>query len=74
MIEAGIWLMLGFLMYRGLQWAFAIAMIIWTIEKAAAIFSFKSPGTPIAHIIWWAAYMNAFFLGYKVEGKRRESA
>ena len=74
LIEALIWFMLGFLMYRGQRWAFVLAMILWTVEKTAAIATFTSAGTPITHIIWWAAYMNAFFLGFKVEGRRRELA
>ena len=71
MIDAGIWLALGFLMYGGQRWAFVIAMIFWTLEKLGAVFTTGSPGTPIAQIIWWAAYMNAFYLGFKVEGRRR---
>lgn len=71
MIDGGIWLALGFLMYAGQRWAFVIAMILWTLEKLGGIVAFASPGAPIAQIIWWAAYMNAFYLGFKVEGRRR---
>lgn len=72
MAEAVIWVALGFLMYNGHRWAFVIAMILWTFEKAAGVVALKSPGAPIIHIFWWAAYMNAFYLGFKVEGRRRE--
>lgn len=74
LLEAGIWFTVGFLMYRGQRWAFVLAMLLWTVEKAGAIIAFTSPGTPIVHIFWWAAYMNAFFLGFKVEGRRRAEA
>lgn len=71
LIEAFIWFTLGYLMYRGQRWAFVLAMILWTVEKAGAVVAFNSPSTPIVQLFWWAAYMNAFFLGFKVEGRRR---
>ena len=70
-----IWAPLAIFMYRGHRWAFVVGMALWTIEKAFAIFgSFDSPGAggaPIVQILWWAAFMNAFFLGFKVESQRR---
>ena len=70
-IEAVIWLSLGFFMYRGHRWAFMLAMVLWTYEKGSMLLGGISPGrAPFAQVIWWMAYMNAFYLGFKVEGLR----
>jgi hypothetical protein len=67
--EAIVWLTLGFFMYRGHRWAFILGMILWTLEKATLLVEGVS-AAPIVQVIWWAIYMNAFFLGYKVESRR----
>ena len=71
LVDTGIWLGLGILMYGGQRWAFVVAMLLWTLEKGSAVVAFTSPAAPITQVIWWAAYMNAFFLGFKVEGRRQ---
>ena len=69
--EAVVWSSLGFFMYRGHRWAFVTGMVIWTLEKAFMLFSSGSASAPFVQVIWWAIYMNAFFLGFKVERRRR---
>lgn len=70
--EAIIWSTIAIFMYRGHRWAFVLGMIFWTFEKASLLFGgFSSAGAPIAQIIWWAIYMNAFFLAFKVERRRK---
>jgi hypothetical protein len=68
--EVAIWSTVGILMYFGLRWAFILGMILWTIEKATMLFS--GGAAPIVQIIWWAIYLNAFFLAFKVESRRAE--
>ena len=67
--EVVIWATVGILMYFGLRWAFILGMILWTIEKASMLLAGGS-AAPIVQIIWWAIYLNAFFLAFKVESRR----
>jgi hypothetical protein len=69
-VEAVIWTVVGFLMYRGQKWAFVAGMVLWTISKATLVFNGAAPGTPFVQVIWWAIYMNAFMLGFRVEKSR----
>jgi hypothetical protein len=66
--EVAIWSTVGILMYFGLRWAFILGMVLWTLEKATMLFS--GGAAPIVQIIWWAIYLNAFFLAFKVESQR----
>jgi hypothetical protein len=69
--EMILWSTVAIFMYRGHRWAFILGMALWTLEKAASVFGGVSSGrTPIVQIIWWAIYMNAFFMGFKVESRR----
>ena len=68
--EAGIWSILGIFMYRGHRWAFVVGMVLWTFEKAAMAFGGSNGAAPIVQVIWWAIYMNAFFMGFIVEKRR----
>jgi hypothetical protein len=72
--EAVIWGLLGLFMYRGHRWAFVAAMILWTVEKGTMLLAGSPSGNPIVQVIWWAVYMNAFMLGFKVEAARRKQA
>jgi hypothetical protein len=67
--EAVIWSILGFFMYRGHRWAFVGAMLLWTLEKATLLVTGGS--SPIVQVIWWAVFMNAFMLGFRVERGRK---
>jgi hypothetical protein len=66
--EVAIWSTVGILMYFGLRWAFILGMVLWTLEKATMLFS--GGAAPIVQIIWWAIYLNAFFLAFRVESQR----
>ena len=74
-IEGLLWGTLGYLMFRGRRWAFIVGMLAWTIEKGFMIFvGFSTGHPPIGQFIWWAVYMNAFFLAYRVESERARHA
>jgi len=69
--EMFIWSTVAIFMYRGHRWAFILGMALWTLEKAALLFGGVSAGrAPIVQIFWWAIYLNAFFMGFKVESRR----
>ena len=69
--EAIIWSTIAIFMYLGHRWAFVVGMIFWTFEKAALLLGASSAGAPIVQIIWWAIYMNAFLLAFRVESRRK---
>jgi hypothetical protein len=60
-------------MYRGQRWAFVAAMMLWTLEKGMLLFGGLASSAPIVQVIWWAIYMNAFVLGFRVERARRNA-
>lgn len=66
--EVTVWSTIAILMYRGYRWAFILGMALWTFEKASMLLS--SGAAPIVQLIWWAIYMSAFFLAFKVEARR----
>ena len=66
--------------YRGHRWAMVAAMVFWTLEKflttLGPLGAGKPPnvvGLPIS-LLWWAGYMHAFFLAFRVERERRKLA
>ena len=72
--EAVIWITLGLFMYRGFRWAFVLGMLLWTVEKGALVaqqVSTTGAGSPFVQLIWWAVYMNAFYMGFTIERSRR---
>ena len=76
-LEAAVWLALAAFMYRGHRWAFVAGMALWTLEKGYLLFRPASGGAgaaPIVQIIWWAVYMNAFYLAFTVERQRARGA
>ncbi len=68
MLDVIILVIFGIFIYFGHPWAAIAAMILWTIEKAITLFA--PLGIGVTSIIWWAIYMHAFFLAYKVEKAR----
>jgi hypothetical protein len=69
--EVIVWLVLAIGMYRGQRWAFGTGLVVWTIEKASLVASgIGNSAAPITQVIWWAIYMNAFYLGFVVERRR----
>jgi hypothetical protein len=73
-VEVCIWSTLGYFMYRGHRWAFIIGMLLWTFEKAVFVVDGGGGAAPIMHVIWWAIYMNAFYMGFTVERRRALAA
>jgi hypothetical protein len=72
--EAIVWAALGVLMYWGQRWAFVVAMVLWSFEKAALLLQGSAAGgLPFTQIIFWAIYMSAFMLGLRVERARRSA-
>lgn len=70
-LECIIWAVLGAFMYWGQRWAFIVALILWTFEKAtSAIGGIGQGATPFVQFIWWTIYMNVFYLGFAVAQRR----
>lgn len=69
-IDAVLFLVLGFFIYRGYKLAMIAAMILWTIEKGGSIV--LNPSNFVLPLIWWAIYMHAFYLAYKTEVARNK--
>jgi hypothetical protein len=75
---------LGFLVFRGQQWASIILMIWWTIEKFLAAYNqilitnhaFNIVTTilfvGIPAYLFWSLYMHAFYVALKVANLRRK--
>jgi hypothetical protein len=71
-VDVGLFLVLAFFIYSGQSWAMIGAMILWTVEKGYSIYSATTSDGSSGYIIfisllWWATYMHAFWLAYKVE-------
>lgn len=65
-LDVFLFLVLGFFIYQGHKWAMMGAMILWTLEKLLSLLEVN----PIISLIWWAVYMHAFYLAFKVENLR----
>jgi hypothetical protein len=59
-------ILLGFFVFRGSQFAIVATMIIWTIDRAYYLW-FVSLGS----LIWWFALIIPCYVALKVELKRR---
>jgi hypothetical protein len=74
--DAGVFAVLAAFIYFGHRWAMIAAMILWTIDKGLFIaqgFDSGSAGSnPIMQIIWWAVFMHAFYLAFRVEQEKRK--
>lgn len=74
LIDAGISLFLALFCYLGHRWALLSAMAWWTLEKGVSIvesLTGSNGGFIFTNLIWWAAYMGAFWLAFRVEQERR---
>jgi tetratricopeptide (TPR) repeat protein len=71
-----IFLPLGYFIYRGHQWAMISAMLFWSGEKFYQIYAGLQNSATYHYfwfgLIWWAIYMRAFYLAFKVEKARRK--
>jgi hypothetical protein len=72
LLDVGLFLILGALIYFGQRWASMAAMILWTLEKI--LIAVGQPSSVVVGIFWWAAYMHIFLMAWKVEGARRKPA
>lgn len=77
-LDAFLMVLLGFFIYRGHRWAMIGAMILWTAEKGYQLYAgFSGAGGAgstnfIMIYLWWALFMRAFYLSYRVEQALRE--
>ncbi len=76
LLDVALMSVLALFIYRGHGWASVAAMVVWTIEKAVAIFTGLSgasanPGVVASSVVWWCVYMHAFMLSFRVERARR---
>jgi hypothetical protein len=73
--EVIIALLLGYFVYKGQLWAIISAMIFWSFEKFVKTYvglqDVTHSNTAVVHLLWWALYMHAFYLSYKVEQQRK---
>jgi hypothetical protein len=76
LVDTVLFLVLAAFVALGHRWAMIAAMVLWTIEKAVLTVSPNLNGLhsfPITQILWWCAYMHAFYLAFRVEQERRKS-
>jgi hypothetical protein len=78
LVDAAVMSALGLFIYFGHRWAMILIMVLWTLEKAVMIIEPLAAGTvgspmsnPVTQIFWWAVYMHAFYLAFRVEQERR---
>jgi hypothetical protein len=75
--DAGIMLFLAACIFLGQRWAMIAAMLFWTFEKVVGFTDFTQAHPPggafvISQLIWWATYMHAFWVAFRVEQERRK--
>jgi hypothetical protein len=76
LVDTAMFSVLGVFVALGHRWAMIGAMIFWTFEKLVLIVSPNLNGLhtfPITQILWWCAYMHAFYLAFRVEQERRKT-
>jgi hypothetical protein len=75
-VDAALMTVLGLFIYFGHRWAMILTMVVWTIEKGMLIVEpLQGGGTPmnlVVQMFWWAIYMHAFYLAFRVEQERRK--
>ncbi len=72
-VDAALLAGLGFLTYRGQRWAILAAMVVWTLQELALVFSPTSATvhvSAVVSLVWWAIYMHALFMAWCVENAR----
>ena len=68
LVDAIVGFGLAVFIYRGHRWAMLLAMVYWTLEKAGQFYLHAD--NYLLVIVWWTAYMHAFYLSFIVEQKR----
>jgi uncharacterized membrane protein len=76
-IDGALFAILAAFIFRGRRWAMIAAMALWTFEKLATAIAglgtIKVTGfSAVFSLLWWAAYMHAFYLAFRVEQARRK--
>jgi hypothetical protein len=66
--DVALFALLALFIYFGHRWAMVVAMVVWTLEKVLLIVT--EPAFIVAQILWWAAYMHAFYFAFRVEQRR----
>ena len=70
-VETILFLIVGFLIYKGKRWAIIVTMALWTIEKFVWVYEALAKNdygyVLWIHILWWCLYMHFFYLALKVE-------
>lgn len=77
LVDATAFLGLSIFMLLGQRWSMIAAMVLWTLEKAVQLLGAvltHAYATPLVAVIWWTIYMHSFYLAWRVEGARRETA
>ena len=74
--DAGIVALLCVFIAKGRRWAMITAMVYWTLCKALSIYTLIESGYSGAafwgNFFWWTAYMQVFWLSYKIEAERKK--
>jgi len=76
-VDAAAFVILAVFIYFGHRWAMLAAMVLWTLEKgfwvvtAITIAAGNVGGGFVMQIVWWALYMHAFYLAFRVEQEKR---
>lgn len=71
-VDVGLMAGCAVFIFFGHRWAMIAAMLLWTLEKGFGLVS-SGGGGLFLQIIWWAAYMHAFFFAFRVEQTRRRA-
>jgi hypothetical protein len=65
---------LAIFIFFGHRWAMISAMVLWTIEKGDSIYDITQSSAPngvsLVPVIFWAVFMHAFYLAFRVETQR----
>ncbi len=74
-VDSVVFLILGGFIYFGYRWAMILGMVLWTLEKllqlAPMVRHGVGPSLP-GIFIFWAVFMHAMFLAFRVEQARRK--
>lgn len=75
-LDVATMLLLAVFIFLGHRWAMIGAMMVWTAEKIISLSDTvtlmqSSGGLIVGQLIWWAAYMHAFYFAFRIEQRRR---
>lgn len=75
--DAALFAILAAFIYHGHRWAMIAAMALWTFDKILVVWGGlrtlgPSSGSIIVSFFWWAVYMHAFYLAFRVEQQKKK--